>query len=201
MRRAGCHRLGSRGIIGFRRKWRSAILVASLALGRHIQEMDRKQASIPLWRLILGFLIAPLVAALAIAIIQPAYDGLDSYSDRIYRTTIAFAVFGGYPWALLFGIPAYFALRNRARASVLNCALVGAVIASFPWFVLGLLFRPDYAESDSRVTVLNGSRTLAGWFEFGELIAFVAVSGAFAGAVFWLVVAAGKSRSSIQMMD
>lgn len=67
----------------------------------------------PIWRALLAFAIVPGFAAFLMATVEPAYAGLDSPFERIWRTGVIFSLFGAYPLAVIFGLPliSYFA-RN-----------------------------------------------------------------------------------------
>ena len=121
------------------------------------------------------------------AVAQPAYDGLPDLLDRIWRTTTTYALFGAYPTAIVFGVPAYILLRQRLAASLFNCTWVGAAVAAFPWVILGLLSNADYAYNNGHVTHMNGAKTLWGWIEVLLLIAWMGLLGALAGSLFWFI--------------
>ena len=141
----------------------------------------------PLWRVVLAFMLTPAVAATGLACFMPAYDGLPDYWDRVQRTALTFALFGGYPATLVLGLPAYLFLRSRVRATALNCATTGALIASAPWFVLGMMSLPDWAEVGGQATVRNGTMTMYGWINLFQFVGSIALVGAVAGLVFWLL--------------
>jgi len=123
------------------------------------------------------------------------YAGLPSLSERVFRTAVDDALFGAYPAALVLGVPALLALRGRVRASPLNCAVTGAVVASLPWLLLGLISSPDFASSDGHTTVQDGAMTWWGWVELFEFVGAIALAGAAGGIVFWAVAAAGAEQS------
>jgi len=148
----------------------------------------------PWWRTIAAFALTPLIAAFGVACIGPGYGGYSKFPESILRTTYEFALFGGYPPTIVLGVPAFLFLRHRVRASVLNCAATGAVVASLPWFVLGLGSHPDYAATNGHVTNMNGAMTGWGWIYLIELCGAMALLGAFSGALFWVIAAAGARR-------
>jgi hypothetical protein len=157
-----------------------------------VQELS---ISHPRWRVAAAFVITPLMAALALACFQPAYDGLASLADRILRTTILYAVFGVYPTTAVLGVPAFLFLKDRVRASPLNCAATGAVIASLPWLTLGLISNTEFAFSNGHVTHQNGSMTWWGWLDLLISVGEIAAVGALAGIFFWCIAAAGAKPS------
>ena len=130
------------------------------------------------WRIVAAFIITPLLAAFALACIQPLYAGLTSLPDRIFRTTMIYTFFGGYPAALVIGFPAFMFLRHRVNASALNCAGAGAIVASLPWLLLGLISNPKYAYSNGHVTHQNGAKTWAGWVDLFAFVGEIAALGA-----------------------
>ena len=150
-------------------------------------------------RIVAAFIITPLLAAFVLACIQPLYAGLTSLPDRIFRTTMIYSFFGAYPAALVFGLPAFMFLRRRVKASILNCAFAGAIVASLPWLLLGLISNPEYAYSNGHVTHQNGAKTWAGWVDLFGFVGAIATLGAAAGMVFWIIAVAdanGRKRVS-----
>src|SRR5580658_5529325 len=128
----------------------------------------RQEAQPPLWRVLAAFAGAPLAAALILACIQPAYDGLPSPADRIFRTFLLYLIIGAIPPTVLVGIPVYLVLRKRLRPTPLNCALAGAVVASLPWLILAVVLPgADYASIGRHVTVEHGQRTVWWWLDLG----------------------------------
>src|SRR5690242_2779626 len=125
--------------------------------------LTRKRAEPPIWRIVTAFLIAPGAAAFLMAILMPAYDGINAPFERIWRSAVAFALFGAYPTTLLVGLPAFFLLRKRLAPKLINCSLAGAVVAALPWLILSLLGRPDTASIDGKATIAEGSYTAYGW--------------------------------------
>jgi hypothetical protein len=145
----------------------------------------------PIWRSFAAFLIVPGVAALVMAVIMPAYDGISDPLERIWRSALVFAVVGAYPATVILGLPAFFILRRRFEATLLNCSLTGAVVAALPWLILSSLSTPDSASIGGRATVLHGSLTPYGWLTSLTSIGQIALFGAGGGMLFWFVAAAG----------
>jgi hypothetical protein len=81
-------------------------------------------------------------------------------------------------------------MRDRVKATAFACAATGAVVASLPWFVLGIIVTPDEASTNGHITVHNGWKTWWGWVEFGTFVGQIAAIGAAAGVLFWLIAAA-----------
>lgn len=145
------------------------------------------------WRIVAAFVIAPLMAAIALALFEPGYGGL-TFFDRTYRSTIMYASIGAYPPTVLLGVPAYRVLKSRMRTTAFNCAGTGAAIASLPWLVLVTsLPGPDQAMLDGHVTYQNGVKTWWGWISDLYLVGTIATAGAFAGICFWFIAFAGKT--------
>lgn len=146
---------------------------------------DRAPAA---WRIVLAFLAAPLAPAFLYAL-QTLFDGLPNGS--YFKTGMTFAVLGGYPAALLFGVPLFFALRNRVDPRLWVLVLAGGGVAAAPWILLTLFApQPDQAQIGTRITVLDGRMTLWGWLESGAMIGQVFLLGAVGGLVFWLAAVA-----------
>jgi hypothetical protein len=155
----------------------------------------REAAQPPLWRVIAAFTGAPVAAALLLACAQPAFDGLPNIVDRIVRTFAMYLVFGACPPTVLVGLPTYLTLRKRLRPTPLNCAFVGAAVASLPWLLLVVLPGADYVFDGGHITVDHGQRTLWGWLDLGAAFGALALLGGFAGLVFWVIAAAGSRRT------
>ena len=148
-------------------------------------------------RIIFGFIIAPAVPA-AILAFWTFFDGVDNGS--YLRTVAMFALYGGYPAAVIFGVPALLVLRRCLSPRFVYALAVGGLVACAPWFLMFLLGdAADYASIDGRPTVLEGERTLFGWFEALKFLGLVFALGAAGGTVFWLVAVgghAGRSRKA-----
>lgn len=153
----------------------------------------------PAWRIVLAFAVAPSVAALSYACLIPLYAGLPDLADRVWRTFLLYLLFGAYPSALLLGIPAFFILKNYLDPKPLNCALVGAGIASIPWLLIGLRSSPHYAYSNGHVTHDNGMITIWGLLDLATFVALIAALGFLAGLVFWAVAAAGTRTTRSEL--
>jgi hypothetical protein len=156
-------------------------------------------ASPPWWRIALALAVVPLVASFEYAVFSPAYQGLPDMTERIIRTTQVVAFIGAYPPTLVLGIPLLLYLRGRIGPSLANCVMAGALVATLPWICLVLFFGPDQASTDDHVTYQNGMMTWWGFLEAVELLAEITVFGIAAGALFWLLAAAGvKSHPASQ---
>ena len=132
-------------------------------------------------RVVLGFLLAPLVGAITFAGGATLYD--HSYADHVQRTNIFTAIaplmIGGYPVALALGLPAYFLLRNRVKARLITATLVGGLIAGLPWLILCTLL------------IINSSGP-PGWAELMYETTIPAFGcGCVSGSVFWLIAHRG----------
>lgn len=140
----------------------------------------------------LAFILAPGCAALLLAITTPAYEGLSDWSERVWRTAVAFSVFGAYPAAIVLGLPGYFMLRRHLSARPIACAITGFVVAALPW---AFLFLAGPGASDAsigeRATVINGHTTAYGWLNHAGFVLTIGLIGAVGGFVFWAIAAAG----------
>jgi hypothetical protein len=105
-----------------------------------------------------------------------------------------FGIFGAYPTTLVFGGPAFLVLQGRIAANWINCVAAGAVVAALPWFLLSLLGpAADEASIGGQATVINGVRTGYGWLVEFQFIGEVALFGAVAGLLFWLIATGGRN--------
>ena len=95
---------------------------------------------------------------------------------------------------VVLGIPLILYFKGRVRASLANCAMVGASIATFPWFCLAIFFGPDEAYVNNHMTYQHGMMTWWGLLEAIELLTEIAVFGIAAGGLFWLIAAAGIKK-------
>jgi lysylphosphatidylglycerol synthetase-like protein (DUF2156 family) len=142
------------------------------------------------WRVLLAFALVPGLAAVGLAAAQPAYEGLDSFAERVWRTALIFSIFG-YPLGWAVGIPTYVFLRHRVRPTWLNCSLASAFVAALPWAILVFLGpSADQASVGGTPTVVNGNRTLYGLLFDLQMIGIIALCGALAGLLFWAIAAA-----------
>jgi len=156
-------------------------------------------ASPPWWRIAVALIVVPLVASFAFAIYSPAYQGLPDMRDRVVQTARVVAFFGAYPPTVVLGIPLIFYFRGRVRASLANCAMAGAFVATFPWLCITVFSGPDEAWTNNHITYHHGMMTWWGLLETVELIAEIAVFGIAAGGLFWLIAASGlKNRPTFE---
>ena len=146
----------------------------------------------PAWRIIAAFLIVPGAAALLMAILMPAFDGISEPLERVWRTAVLFALFGAYPTTLILGVPAFFMLRRHFDPKLISCSLTGAVVAALPWFSLTALSHSGSAGIGGRATVIDGSLTPYGWLTNLIFVGQIAAIGAVGGLLFWLIAAAGS---------
>jgi hypothetical protein len=152
----------------------------------------------PAWRIIAAFLIVPGAAALLLALVMPAYDGITDPLERVWRSALVFAVVGAYPPTIILGVPAFFMLRRHFQPKLVNCSLTGAAVAALPWLILSTLSQPDSASIGGRSTVIDGSLTTYGWFTNLTAVGQIAAIGAVGGALFWLIAAAGSRVEKVQ---
>jgi len=137
-----------------------------------------------LWRVALGFLMAPLVPA-ALWLLPGLWYGtpVASFGSQVMLVTF----YGPYPAIVLLGVPAYLLLRRRLSPRLITVALAGGVIAAAPWAVLLLLLpHPTDAWVGRCHTVINGHTTWCGYLEGMKFIALVFGLGVIGGIVFWI---------------
>ncbi|WP_375290983.1 hypothetical protein [Qipengyuania sp.] len=137
----------------------------------------------------------PGIAAFTLAMFQPLYAGLDSYLERVGRTGLVFTLFA-YPFGLLLGVPSYVFLRDRVKPTWLNCTFVGALVAATPWLLFALLPpSADQASIGGRATVVNGATTAYGYLIALQFAGIIALSGALAGLLFWVIATPRRNVS------
>lgn len=137
------------------------------------------------WRIILAFLIAPLVPSAAAATVT-LVDGLPN--GGYLQWLVLVALIGGYPAALILGLPAFFILRSRLRPRFMYVTFAGGLVAAAPWLLLVLFGpNPDMATSGEHVTVVSGAKTLWGWLEGMRMIGGAFLLGLMGGAAFWFI--------------
>jgi hypothetical protein len=147
-------------------------------------------ASLPPWRVALGFIAGPAVAAVVFSIFSPlGAPGRQGVPELIGETVVVLIVV--YPITLVLGGPAYIVLKSRLRPSLLNCALVGSGVAVLPWLLISLI-TPNEESVGKIVLVHDHVRTLAGWVELIRYLGPIALLGALAGLVFWACVTLGR---------
>jgi hypothetical protein len=152
----------------------------------------------PHWRVAAAFILVPAFAALSFAIAMPLYAGLPMMAERIWRSALVYGLIGAYPPAVVIGVPAYFALRRHFDPHFINCAWVGALVATLPWMFLTLVSTPDQASIGDRATVINGSYTAFGWLMNAQFLGEIALAGAIGGALFWVIAAAGSGAGKVR---
>jgi hypothetical protein len=151
----------------------------------------------PTWRIVLAFLVAPTVGAALLALIAPAYGGLPPV-EQFLSSAKVYALVGAYPTTLLFGVPAYFMARRHFEPRPLSCAIVGGVVAAFPWLILMLVPIATSAGIGGRATVIDGSYTAYGWLMNGLFVGQIAAVGFVAGLAFWITAAAGLKPPNVR---
>jgi hypothetical protein len=156
-----------------------------------VELADKSLISTP--RVIAAFVFTPLLVSLAVAFALPFYPGLPDYLERVLRTWPFYIIFGALPPTAIFGIPAFLIFKKLVRVSVWSCAGVGAIIAAFPWFLLGL-FPTGSAWTAGRATIINGHYTTYGWLEFAGALFVIASAGAVGGIIFWMIAVAKWPR-------
>lgn len=149
----------------------------------------------PGWRVALGFVVAPGVAAVLMAAFEIVRRDAANLPGQLWGLSVLVAVVGAYPTTLILGVPAYLALRQRVAPQMLHCAVTGALVAVLPWFLLVSAGpNPIYASEGGIPTVIDGWRTAYGWQMAGYLLLQIATAGFSGGCVFWLIAVLGRGR-------
>lgn len=133
----------------------------------------------------MAFIGAPLLPA-AIVSTYTLFDGIPNGS--YLKTVVLFALFGGYPAALVFGVPALLILRRWLEPKFLYIVVAGGLVAAAPWLLLVLFgSNPDFASIGTHVTVQGGQKTAWGWIEGFKMVGGVFLLGLVGGVAFWLL--------------
>ncbi len=120
---------------------------------------------LPQLRLLLAFLISPLLVPLAIYVATLMAYGVDAYNTENTLITMVNSIWYTYVLVLIFGAPSLYLLKKKQADTVLYLSLTGAAI--------GLL-------SAVLMSILSGSFNEALYFLFGS-------SGLAFGALFWFI--------------
>lgn len=140
----------------------------------------------PHWRRVLiAFLVAPLVPSAAAATVT-LVDGLEN--GGYLQWLVLIVLVGGYPSALILGLPGFLILRSRLGLRFIHVTIAGGIIAAVPWLLLGLFGpNPEMATSGEHVSVVGGAKTIFGWLEWMRLVSVTFLLGLVGGAAFWFV--------------
>jgi hypothetical protein len=128
-------------------------------------------AASPLQRVILGFVVAPVLPAF--------YATLFFAQPWAFPYGIALA----YPCALLLGLPIYLVLRRKQRLGWWQLGLTGMVCAAPTVIAYRTIGTPPHLEPFE-------------WLSAFYLLAW----GGFAGISFWLLAVAGKTPVTARML-
>lgn len=90
--------------------------------------------------------------------------------------------------AVLLGLPFYILLRRRGRPRWWMALVGGFGVGALPIALLALVPAADQASSGGIATIINGSRTPAGWLEYLLLVVGAGGLGAIGGLAFGLTV-------------
>jgi hypothetical protein len=133
--------------------------------------MKRRLPSI--WRVALGFALAPAIPALLVALLaSPGQGAVNALGFAAFL-----GIFYGLAPALVFGFPVFWVLREMAVPSVRTSMLVGAGVASIAPILAALTIGPGLLL----------------------LVPLAAVPlGAIGGFTFWLVTLRGLERAPVE---
>jgi len=120
---------------------------------------------LPQIRLLVAFLLSPLIVPVAIYIVSLMAYGIDTYNaDKTLATSIS-SIWYTYLVVLILGAPSLYVLQRKQADNLLNLTIVGAVI--------GLL-------SAILLSLFSGSFKWVLYLLFG-------VSGLLLGVLFWFM--------------
>lgn len=131
------------------------------------------------WRLVAGFLLAPFAAALFLSAFPVIFVGPPTRDAAASLTIVLLNLprptLVAYVMTLLIAVPVYWFLRDRVQPRLITIVLVGAGVATIPFFLLSAV----------RIGLL---------LEDVTLFALLALSGGLGGLVFWACVVWGDSN-------
>ena len=154
------------------------------------------QETIPVRRVLAGFLIAPLPPALLFSVGFPL---LAAVTERnllfVFQSVILLPwvlVAGGYLPELFVGLPLYALARRWVRPTLINCVVAGAFVAALPWALMAAL-----SSSADQSMIIDTRRAGFGVFGVLKMVGGIGALGALGGGVFWSVVAGPWSKGRV----
>lgn len=131
------------------------------------------------WRLLLGFVLAPIAGAAVFTMVEGEGD---------VKLMVPALLYGGYPATIVLGIPAFVVFRHWLRPYLATTALAGGIIAIAPWIILFSIGSSGYGEVESCVTQVDGRMTWCGFVGALRVLAEIFGYGVVGGLVFWICV-------------
>jgi len=129
-------------------------------------------------RVIIGFVVAPLVGVLVSSTVVAAMSG-DLRSGWWVLPMAGIII--AYPSTLLFGVPSYLLVRRFLKVKWWHAAVAGFLCGLPAWFALAYPFTGAYFE---RRWLLD--------------LTLYVMAGIVAGVVFWFVVRDSRSNPALQ---
>jgi hypothetical protein len=130
------------------------------------------------WRVLLGFMLAPLVPALALSLIH--FGGVHAIPLVL--------IYDALPATIIFGIPFFVLLYRRVQPRIVTIVVMGGIVAVLPRLWPMLAPAASHAQIDDCVTIENGRTTWCGLLWNMKFLSIVFAYGAFGGLVFWFCV-------------
>jgi hypothetical protein len=134
-------------------------------------------------RIVLGFLVAPFPAAIIQSVVVAMWpkEGMGVFEHPLSMFVAMCLLF--YLIELVLGLPLYFAVRKRLPRKMSTYALAGALMVLLP-IIAGLVASFTRGELSSYAVAYN--------------LAFFALGGFLAGALFWLVAIREKRVAALK---
>ncbi|RYC32041.1 hypothetical protein D3273_09915 [Lichenibacterium minor] len=128
-------------------------------------------------RVFIAFLLAPAAGAALFTAGAAISDHVNAvpYDRGNIFTFVAPLMVGGYPPAIMLGVPAYFIFKKSRRSKLITSALVGSLVASLPWTFI------------STIVLIGSGRVSEALGVLWETAIPAFFCGCGAGIVFWLV--------------
>ena len=127
-------------------------------------------------RIILAFLIAPVVPAAIVFLVRGLIAGFSSVVDVTFSV-----VFYGYFTALVIGVPAYLALRRTSMGALRAYAAIGALVGITGY---ALILLPDSISTGAIESWQSIYQTL---MISPSVLLLAPVFGLVAASVFWSI--------------
>ena len=131
--------------------------------------------------LIIGFLIAPPIGALAWVLMEGG-------SSDIFSGIGAWAAVISIVLGATIGLPVYWFLSVKKIVNVFSLSMGGAIISMLPWILLSHPGSTIKSIVGQTIIIENGAYTAEGIIYQIKFITQFGLCGAISGIVFWLIV-------------
>ena len=147
----------------------------------------RTRHTAPLWRVLVGLIVAPTVAASVFVGLAAGWAMLargrvvDANYVELLGAGLGLAALFGTLQALLLGLPLFLLLEPFIRPTAFRYGLFGAAVAAMPYALPHIM---DLVQKGLARPGWSGAMYMRHYSALGAL----GLAGAVAGVVFWLIV-------------